>query len=77
MASLVHNQGNDVAARCGLGAVAGSKRIKALVVRGTNPVPVADENTFKELKRESLALFQANDFLNVIRRGSGWRPVGE
>jgi aldehyde:ferredoxin oxidoreductase len=71
MASLVHNQGNDVAARCGLGAVAGSKRVKALVVRGTNPVPVADENTFKELKRDSLALFQANDFLNVIRLGSG------
>jgi aldehyde:ferredoxin oxidoreductase len=71
MASLVHNLGNDVAARCGLGAVAGSKRIKALVVRGTNPVQVADESAFKELKRESLALFQANDFLNVIRRGSG------
>jgi aldehyde:ferredoxin oxidoreductase len=71
MASLVHNQGNDVAARCGLGAVAGSKRIKALVVRGTNPVPVAEENAFKALKRESLALFQANDFLNVIRRGGG------
>jgi len=48
MASLVHNQGNDVASRCGLGAVAGSKRVKALVVRGTQPVPVPDEDAFKE-----------------------------
>ena len=71
MASLVHNQGNDVASRCGLGAVAGSKRVKALVVRGTQPVPVADEDAFKELKRESLTLFQASDFLNTIRRGAG------
>lgn len=71
MASLVHNEGNDVAARCGLGAVAGSKRLKALVARGTQPLPVADEAAFKALKREALSLFQANDFLNTIRRGGG------
>ena len=35
MASLVHHEGNDVAARCGLGAVAGSKRLKAIVVEGS------------------------------------------
>ncbi|GAB4538956.1 MAG: aldehyde ferredoxin oxidoreductase family protein [Anaerolineae bacterium] len=71
MASLVHNEGNDVAARCGLGAVAGSKRVKALVARGTQPVSVADEATFRVLKRDSLSLFQANDFLSTIRRGGG------
>ena len=71
MASLVHNQGNDVAARCGLGAVAGSKRLKALVARGTQPVPLADEDRFKQLKRESIGLFQANGFLNTIRQGGG------
>jgi aldehyde:ferredoxin oxidoreductase len=71
MASLVHNQGNDVASRCGLGAVAGSKKVKAIVVRGTRPVPIADKDAFKELKREALGLFQASDFLNTIRRGGG------
>lgn len=71
MASLVHREGNDVAARCGLGAVAGSKRLKAIVARGTQPVPLADEIVFKALKREALDLFQASDFLNTIRRGSG------
>jgi aldehyde:ferredoxin oxidoreductase len=71
MASLIHNEGNDVAARCGLGAVAGSKHVKALVARGTQPVPVADQAAFKALKREALSLFQASDFLNTIRRGGG------
>ena len=71
MASLVHHEGNDVAARCGLGAVAGSKRLKALVVRGQKPVPLADPAAFKQLKREANALFQASDFLNMIRLGSG------
>lgn len=71
MASLVHNRGNDVAARCGLGAVAGSKGVKAIVAHGSQPVPLADEESFKELKRESLTLFEASGFLNTIRRGSG------
>jgi aldehyde:ferredoxin oxidoreductase len=71
MASLVHNRGNDVAARCGLGAVAGSKGVKAVVARGTQPVPLADEETFKHLKRESLSLFKTSGFLNTIRRGGG------
>ncbi len=36
MASLVHHMGNNIAARCGLGAVAGSKRLKAVVARGSS-----------------------------------------
>lgn len=71
MASLVHREGNDVAARCGLGAVAGSKRVKALVTRGTQPVPLADEDAFRELKREALRLFKNSDFLNTIQGGKG------
>jgi aldehyde:ferredoxin oxidoreductase len=71
VASLVHREGNDVAARCGLGAVAGSKRLKALVTRGTQPVPLADKDAFRELKREALRLFKANGFLNAIQGGKG------
>ncbi len=71
MASLVHREGDNVAARCGMGAVAGSKRVKAIVVRGTQPVPLANEDVFKELRREALNLFKAGGFLDVIRDGKG------
>lgn len=71
LASIVHQEGNDVAARCGLGAVAGSKRLKAIVARGTQPIPLADEKTFNALKREALQLFQQNGFLMGIQRGRG------
>jgi len=40
------------AARSGLGAVMGSKRLKAIAVDGQNDVPVADEKLLKELRRE-------------------------
>ena len=71
LASLVHHLGNNVAARCGLGAVSGSKRLKAVVARGKKPVPLADPAAFKALKKEAIALFNAHDFIQVIRRGGG------
>lgn len=71
MASLVHHMGNNVAARCGLGAVAGSKRLKALVAVGKAQVPIADPDAFKALKKEAIHLFNAHDFIQTIRRGGG------
>lgn len=71
MASLVHRNGNDVAARCGLGAVAGSKRLKALVAKGENEISISDPKAFNELKKESIQLFNTYDFIKVIRNGSG------
>jgi aldehyde:ferredoxin oxidoreductase len=71
MASLVHHHGNDIAARCGLGAVAGSKGLKAIVAKGNIPVPLADPDTFKALKREAIQRFNANGFIQIIRRGQG------
>jgi aldehyde:ferredoxin oxidoreductase len=40
------------AARCGLGAVMGSKKLKAIAVRGTGHVSLAREDEFKELVKE-------------------------
>jgi len=40
---------HSFAGRCGLGAVMGSKNIKAVAVRGTKTVPVADPARVKEL----------------------------
>jgi aldehyde:ferredoxin oxidoreductase len=42
------------AARSGLGAVMGSKRLKAVAVKGKMPVPVADEKRTKELRTKHL-----------------------
>ena len=38
-----------VAGRCGMGAVMGSKRLKAIAVRGTEKVSIADGKTFRSL----------------------------
>ena len=40
--SCLMNYGGDAAGRSGMGAVAGSKKLKAVVVRGDKKVPIAD-----------------------------------
>ena len=47
----IFNDGR-AAARCGLGAVMGSKGLKAIAVRGTGKVSLAREGEFKELVKE-------------------------
>ncbi len=54
------------AARCGLGAVLGSKRLKAIAVRGRGPVRVADPARFHDL---------AVDFHRRIRANPVYAPV--
>ncbi len=51
ISGVVHAKGR-IAARSGLGAVMGSKRLKAIIVRGSRPIPVADPDRVKELKRK-------------------------
>jgi aldehyde:ferredoxin oxidoreductase len=40
--------------RCGMGAVMGSKNLKAVVVRGTGKVPIADEEAYKGERKAAL-----------------------
>ena len=49
--SAVMNNKGRAAARSGLGAVMGSKKLKALVVRGQQKVPVADEDGIKAARQ--------------------------
>ena len=49
--ALVANDLNEVAGRTGLGAVMGSKKLKAIAVRGTQPVPVADKEGLKAIAK--------------------------
>jgi aldehyde:ferredoxin oxidoreductase len=55
IAGIVHMKGS-VAARSGLGAVMGSKKLKAVVVKGNMKVPVADEAGLKETRKKMQTL---------------------
>jgi aldehyde:ferredoxin oxidoreductase len=48
--ACVMNDRGSTAGRCGMGTVMGSKKLKAVVVRGNKKVPVADEAGFKEAR---------------------------
>ena len=53
--SCVMTNKGRAAARSGLGAVMGSKKLKAVAVRGTLKVPLVDEAKLKELRRKLIA----------------------
>ena len=53
IASVMNNKGR-AAGRSGLGAVMGSKKLKAIAVMGTQDVPVADADAAKEMRRRHL-----------------------
>ena len=59
-ACIMTNKG-DAAARSGLGAVMGSKRLKAVVAKGEMAVPVADPEAASTLRKEQIE--QAKEFL--------------
>jgi len=48
-AACVTNNGGDAAGRCGLGAVMGSKNLKAVAVRGSGEISVAKPDEFMHL----------------------------
>jgi len=54
IAAVMNNKGR-AAGRSGLGAVMGSKKLKAIAVRGSMKVPVADEKASKEMRKRHLA----------------------
>jgi aldehyde:ferredoxin oxidoreductase len=49
--AAVMNDGHRAAGRAGGGAVMGSKKLKAVAVRGNKPIPVADPEAFREQNR--------------------------
>jgi aldehyde:ferredoxin oxidoreductase len=49
------------AGRSGLGAVMGSKRLKAIVAKGKRPVAVADQEAVNSLRKEYLAVLNRTD----------------
>ncbi len=53
VAGIITHKG-DAAARSGLGAVMGSKKLKAVVARGNRKVPIADMETANRLRKEHI-----------------------
>ena len=51
-AGIFNDEGRAVG-RCGMGAVMGSKNLKALAVHGTNPVKIADAGLTKKILKEA------------------------
>jgi len=56
----VMNDKSRAAGRSGVGAVMGSKNLKAIVVRGHKTVPIADEAALKETVKESTKKIREN-----------------
>lgn len=55
--SAIMNDKDRAAGRAGVGAVMGSKNLKAVVVRGKNPVPLADKARFDKIQNEIMTEF--------------------
>jgi len=58
--SCIINDGGRAAARSGLGAVMGSKRVKAIAVRGNRRVTLHDESRLKEINQAYLKRLKAD-----------------
>ncbi len=71
VACIITHKG-DAAGRSGLGAVMGSKKLKAVVARGDKKVPVADMETANRLRQEQIADLKEIGFLQRFHRnGTG------
>ncbi|MEW6553818.1 MAG: aldehyde ferredoxin oxidoreductase family protein [Actinomycetota bacterium] len=68
--ACVMNDRGSTAGRCGMGAVMGSKKLKAVVARGNAKAPVADEAAFKETREKM------NELLKFSLIADGLRNFG-
>ncbi|MCP4681876.1 MAG: aldehyde ferredoxin oxidoreductase family protein [Desulfobacterales bacterium] len=58
--AAVMNDKHRAAGRCGIGAVMGSKKLKAVVVRGSGKAKIADEEGFKSAVKNALSQMKAS-----------------
>ena len=67
--SGISTDGARIAARSGLGAVMGSKNLKAVAFRGKKKVPVADLAAVKEINKKFIADFKKSNIVDRITVG--------
>ncbi|GBD13939.1 putative oxidoreductase YdhV [bacterium HR24] len=70
VACVINDKGR-AAGRSGVGAAMGAKNVKAIVVRGTGAVPVADPVAFSRLVMESLEIINQSPVTAHALRGLG------
>ncbi len=66
-AGLICNYGHGCAGRTGMGAVMGSKRLKAIAFRGTKEVKVAHPDLLREYLKELLPIINKAEFTKLNR----------
>ncbi|NHJ13321.1 MAG: aldehyde:ferredoxin oxidoreductase [Candidatus Thorarchaeota archaeon] len=60
------------AGRTGMGAVLGSKNVKAIAIRGTNPIKVHDHDAFTELAKNAHKRVRANPQAKEMGKWGTW-----
>lgn len=66
MANIRGDEGHS-AGRCGMGAVMGSKNVKAILTDGNAKPPVADPEGLKTVSREAMQVIRESSFLNEVQ----------
>ncbi len=74
--AAIMNNTHRAAGRCGLGAVMGSKRLKAIACAGKSPVPLADKDAFQEAAKRQIDLLDES-MLKVAFEAFGTNMVSD
>ena len=71
--SSIHTGWGSAAGLCGFGGVMGSKNLKAIAVRGTRGIKIANLEEFLKLAEEQRQSFAENaEAISGIQMGAGW-----
>jgi aldehyde:ferredoxin oxidoreductase len=72
--AAIMNDFNRAAGRCGVGAVMGSKRLKAIAVSGKQKIQMADKETFQKVAKKQFELLEES-ILSAGLKGYGTNLV--
>ncbi len=67
LAAIINDKGR-AAGRSGLGAVMGSKKLKAIVVRGNMDIPVADTTALNRIRKECMAYMKKQPWFDIAHK---------
>ena len=65
--AAIINENNHAAGRCGMGAVMGSKKLKAITIRGTGQVMVNNKDKLREATKTLQRIVKENPLANVMK----------
>ncbi|MBU6998261.1 MAG: aldehyde ferredoxin oxidoreductase family protein [Theionarchaea archaeon] len=74
--SIGYNEAPRAAGRTGMGAVMGSKNLKAVVMHGSNRIPVADKKSMKEVIKFNSGIIKEDLQYPVFRKYGTTRFIG-